>query len=183
MVWEKKMATGRSNKITQQVGEFLVSAELGKQGLIATPFAGNVPKFDIIVADEYCRTLPIQVKASNSDSWKSTATEWMKINYNEKTEQQEYLSPLEIDNPELIYVFVRISQDKKENDRFFILKKKDYQNICIECYSAWMNAKNWKRPKSPKSYDCRPTIRELVKFEDNWDIIKESLGKIKKTVN
>lgn len=177
------MATGRSNKITQQIGELLVSAELGKQGLIATPFAGNVPEFDIIVADEHCRALPIQVKASNSDSWKSTATKWMKINYNEKTKQQEYLGPLEIDNPELIYVFVRISQDKKECDRYFILKKKDYQNICIKCYSSWMNTKDWKRPRSPESYDCRPGIHELAKFEDNWDIIKDNLDKMKKTIN
>ena len=177
------MATGRSNKITQQIGEFLVSAELGKKGLIATPFAGNVPEFDIIVADEYCRTLPIQVKASNSDSCKSTATEWMKINYNEKTKQQEYLGPLKIDNPELIYVFVRVFQDKKERDRYFILKKKNYQNICIEHYSSWMNTKNWKRPRSPKSYDCRPRIHDLAKFEDNWGIIKENLDKLKKTIN
>lgn len=117
------MATGRSNKITQQIGEFLVCAELGKQNLIATPFAGNIPQFDIIVADEYCRTLPIQVKASNSDSWKTTATEWMKINYNKETKRQEYLGPLEINNPELIYVFVRISQDRKRGDRYFILRK------------------------------------------------------------
>ena len=115
------MSTGRNNKITQQIGEFLVSAELGKQGLIATPFAGNVPKFDILVADEYCRTLPIQVKASNNDSWKTTATNWMKLSFNEQTGQQEYLGPVEIDNPTLIYVFVCISQVKPEKDRFFIL--------------------------------------------------------------
>ncbi len=177
------MATGRSNKITQQIGEFLVCAELGKQGLIATPFAGNVPEFDIIVADEHCRTLPIQVKASNSDSWKSIAIEWMKINFNKDTKQQEYLGPLEIDNPDLIYVFVRISQDKKENDRFFILKKINYQNICIKHYSSWMNTKDWKRPRSPESYDCRPKIHELADYENNWDVIKKDLEKLKKAIN
>jgi len=41
------MATGRNNKLTGQISEFLVCAELGKRGLIATPFAGNVPAFDV----------------------------------------------------------------------------------------------------------------------------------------
>ena len=33
------MATGRSNKLVGQVGEFLVCAELGRRGMIATPFS------------------------------------------------------------------------------------------------------------------------------------------------
>ena len=176
------MGTGRSNKITQQIGEFLVSAELGKQGLIATPFAGNVPKFDIIVADEYCRTLPIQVKASNSDSWKTTATDWMKLSFNEQTGQQEYLGPVEIDNPTLIYVFVRISQVKTEKDRFFILQKSEYQKVCVDDYCSWMSSKNWKRPKNPESYDCRPGINRLIKYEDQWEIIKETLNGLDKKI-
>jgi len=44
-------------------GEFLVCAELGKCGLIATPFLGNALAFDVLAADDFCRTVPIQVKA------------------------------------------------------------------------------------------------------------------------
>lgn len=40
------MATGRQNKLTGQLAEHLVCAELGRRGLIATPFSGNVPTFD-----------------------------------------------------------------------------------------------------------------------------------------
>ena len=58
------MSTGRNNKLAGQIGEFLVCAELGKRGLIATPFSGNVPAFDILAADDLCNTVPIQVKAS-----------------------------------------------------------------------------------------------------------------------
>lgn len=63
------MSVGRNCKLVGQVGEYLVCAELGKRGLIATPFAGNVPTFDLLIADEACRTLPIKVKTSAGDSW------------------------------------------------------------------------------------------------------------------
>ena len=57
------MATGRSTKLTGATGEFLVSAELCRRGLIATPFSGNVPHYDIIASDEIGGHLVIQVKA------------------------------------------------------------------------------------------------------------------------
>jgi hypothetical protein len=46
------VASGRSSKLTGQVGEFLVCAELGRRGILATPFAGNVPEFDVIAVGE-----------------------------------------------------------------------------------------------------------------------------------
>ena len=42
------MATGLSTKLTGQIGEHLVTAELGRLGIIATPFSGNVPDIDIL---------------------------------------------------------------------------------------------------------------------------------------
>jgi hypothetical protein len=37
------MASGLSNKLTGQIGEFLACAELGRRGFVATSFTGNVP--------------------------------------------------------------------------------------------------------------------------------------------
>ncbi len=42
------MATGRSNYLTKQAGEYLVAAELSRRGYIATTFTGNLPDYDII---------------------------------------------------------------------------------------------------------------------------------------
>jgi len=54
------MATGRSNKIVGQIGEFLACAELGRRlNLIATPFAGNVPGYDVIATDGDYHSEPI----------------------------------------------------------------------------------------------------------------------------
>ena len=85
------MSKGRDNKLAGQIGEYLVCAELGKRGLIATPFSGNVPAFDVLAADDLCRTVPIQVKASRNDNWPSDARDWMQISLDPETKAQKNL--------------------------------------------------------------------------------------------
>ena len=63
------MATGRSNKLVGQTGEYLVAAELSRRGLIATTFTGNVPHYDVLASDEIGRYVSVQVKASRRSSW------------------------------------------------------------------------------------------------------------------
>jgi hypothetical protein len=45
------VATGRDVQLTRQIGEYLVCAELGRRGWIATTFTGSVPGFDILAAN------------------------------------------------------------------------------------------------------------------------------------
>ena len=73
------MATGRGNTLTGQLAEHLVCAELARRGLIATTFSHDVPTFDVLATDELCRTVPIQVKATTNDSWRTSADRWMTI--------------------------------------------------------------------------------------------------------
>jgi hypothetical protein len=75
------MANGQQNYRTGQVGEYLVCSELARQGLIATPFAGNVPIFDVLVTDSNCKTVPIQVKTIRQGTGKSVtyAIGWTSI--------------------------------------------------------------------------------------------------------
>ena len=170
------MSTGLSNKLAKQIGEHLVCAELGRRQLIATPFSGNVPAFDILAADDLCRTVPIQVKASRSDSWFSDARKWMQMSFDPKTKAQKNLGPIQIPNPHPIYVCVAIAPPDGSKDRFFILTKVQLQEVCIRGYSAWMNKHEWKRPKKPESYDCRYYISGLQPSEDNWHLISDRLA-------
>ena len=170
------MSSGRNNKLTGQIGEYLVCAELGKRNLIATPFAGNVPAFDVLAADELCRTVPIQVKTTRGDNWPTDARTWMNIQFDAKTKTQNNLGRVKIKNPDLIYVFVAIAPDEKSKDRFFILTKSQLQNVCIKGYSEWMDERDWKRPRSPESYDCRFEISEVKEYEDNWKLISDRLA-------
>src|SRR2546430_17233872 len=58
------MATGRSNYLTKQTGEYLVAAELSRRWFIATTFTGNVPHYDIVGGDERGGHALVQVKQS-----------------------------------------------------------------------------------------------------------------------
>jgi hypothetical protein len=172
------MKKGRNNKLAGQIGEFLVCAELGKRGFIATSFTGNVPEFDLIVADDNLKTVPIQVKSSRGDNWPTKADIWIDIEIDDKNEKQIDHGNTVISNPDLIYVCVAIGDpDKNERDRFFILKKRDIQTISSTGYRKWMDTKNWKRPRNYKSLDNRYNINDLLPFENNWALIEEQIKK------
>ncbi len=169
------VSRGRNNKLAGQIGEFLVCAELGRRGLIATPFAGNVPAFDILAADDQCNTVPIQVKASRSDNWPTDARFWMEIELDPVSKVQILRGPRQINNPDLIYVHVAIAQPDEGNDQFFVLTKVQLRKVAIKRYSSWMDTIGWKRPKNPESYECRYLIQDLEEYRDNWGLVTEKL--------
>lgn len=174
------MTSGLGNKLTGQIGEYLVCAELGRRGLIATPFSGNVPTFDVLATDALCRTVPLQVKTSQSDTWPSDARLWMNLELNPATGVQKNHGPVKIQHPTLIYVCVAIAAVGGNaalggRDRFFILTKADLQTICISGYSEFMDKHGWRRPRNPASYDNRYFVSGLQGFEDNWDLISHRL--------
>ena len=169
------MSTGRNNKLAGQIGEFLVCAELGRRGLIATPFSGNVPAFDILVADDKCNTLPIQVKASRGDNWPSDARTWLAIELDPVTKVQINRGTQKLENPNLIYVHVTIASPHEGRDQFFILTKMQLQAVAIKHYSTWMDTISWKRPRNSESYDCRYAIKDLEQYRDNWKLITDKL--------
>jgi hypothetical protein len=170
------MSRGRNNSLAKQIGEHLVCAELGRRGVIATPFSGNVPSFDILAADGECRTVPIQVKASTCTNWPSDARMWMRLSLNETTKIQTFLGAAEIENPELVYVHVAIAPlQSGSKDRFFVLTKLQLREVCIKRYSQWMGTIGWRRPRKHDCFECRYQIEDLEAYENNWKLIKHRL--------
>lgn len=169
------MANGLSNKLAGQIGEYLVCVELGRRGLIATTFTGNVPEYDLLVCDDALNTVPIQVKTSRGDSFPSQADRWLDIEFDHGQKKQVNLGKKSIDHPDLIYVCVALGKNR-EDDRFFVCLKSDIQNACIASYCRWMDPKDWKRPRNYKSLDNRYAIPDLVSFEDNWALVMEQLA-------
>jgi hypothetical protein len=170
------MSRGRQNQLTGQIAEHLVVAELGRLGLVATGFSGNIPTFDVLTVDENCRVVPIQVKASTGDSWRSDARTWMDIDVEAGTLRQEFRGPSTLATPDLIYACVAIAPNGADRrDRFFVLTMEELQRVCIDAYSNWMVPKDWKRPRNPDSFDCRFDISGLTPFEGNWDLIRNRL--------
>lgn len=171
-----------SNKLTGQIGEFLVCAELGRQlNLIATPFAGNVPAFDLLVADEQCRSIPIQVKAARGPQWLSPANNW--INLEVVGNRQVDHGDRKLDHPNLIYVFVALAEknavqaQESTKDRFFVLTQQDVQNIMAPAYRAYMEGRKvpWCRPRNPASFDARLNASQMEGFENNCDLVRRQL--------
>jgi hypothetical protein len=103
---------GLSNQLTRQVGEHLVASKLGRMGYIAAPFAGNVPLFDILAANERGFSIPIQVKAINEgSSWQYQADTFLKIDLVGKT--QVLRGKKSLLNPNLICIYVLLHPDER----------------------------------------------------------------------
>ncbi len=170
------MSTGLSNKLAGQTGEYLVCAELGRRGLIATTFTGNVPEYDLLVCDDSLNTVPIQVKTTRGDNWPTRADLWLDIEFDHEAKKQINNGPRKINHPDLIFVCVAMSSEQG-GDRFFICRKSEIQTVCIATYSRWMDPIDWRRPRNYESLDNRYAISDLLRFENNWDIITDRLKK------
>jgi len=162
------MATGRSTKLTGAIGEFLVSAELCRRGLLATPFSGNVPHYDIIASDEFGGHLVIQVKAINKTNWQFNARKFIEITMN--GDCQVLGNPISEPYPNLYCVFVVIGEENA-TDRFFVFSWKELSSLIISHYQTYLSKHGGIRPKAPKSPHCAIGIVELEKYEDQWDKI------------
>lgn len=166
------MATGRSNKLVGQTGEYLVAAELSRRGLIATTFTGNVPHYDIIASDEAGRHVSVQVKASRGASWQfSDITRYCDITFSGK--QQVVGNAKACPVRRLIMIFVMISEEG--NDRFYILPWQRLRDLLTEGHKAYLAKHNGVRPQRWNSLHCMISEKTLFPYRDNWDIIEKSL--------
>lgn len=170
------MGSAYRNNLAKQIAEHLVCVELGRRDFVATPFSGNVPNFDVLVAGDSGRALPIQVKASRSTKWPSNALIWMDIELDSQTRIQKLLGRKTLLTPGLVYVHVALAPpDSTDRDRFFILTMADLQNCCVQHYKTDMDKRGWRRPKNPASFDLRYEAEEIEEFEDNWALISRLL--------
>lgn len=155
------MATGLSSKLTGQIGEHLVTAELGRRGIIATPFSGNVPDIDIL-AHANGVTGHIQVKAINKDSWQFDIRKFLEV---ELTAQGQTVKGANRDlDRKIVCVFVSIGEELGE-DKFYIFKQGWLQDYFAERYKAR------KPPKNIKSFHCAIWKRDVVRHLGKWQIV------------
>lgn len=166
------MATGRSNKLVGQTGEYLIAAELSRRGLIATTFTGNVPHYDIIASDEAGRHVSVQVKASRGSSWQfGNITQYCEITFDGK--RQVVGKARKCPVLRLIVTFVKIEDDG--NDRFYILLWERLRDLLIEHHRAFLARHDGMRPKKWESLHCAIEEKTLHPFKDRWDTIEMNL--------
>jgi hypothetical protein len=144
----KLMPSDFSNKLVGRIGEHLVTAELGRNNIIATPFSGNVPDIDILA---YANGLAIgiQVKAiKTGGSWQFDAERFLDIHF--EGDKQVIKGKRTDGKPDAIWVFVEVGKALGE-DRFFIITENDLQKIIYKHHSAFLQKHGGIRPKKSSS--------------------------------
>jgi len=162
------MATGRSTQLTRQIGEHLIVAKLGRFGYMATPFAGNVPDFDLLIADGEGHSTPVQVKAINGGSWQFSISKFLDV---EIVDDVQFVKGKhKLAYPNLVCVFVQLADDEK--DDFFIFQLKDLQEYFSKSY------KGGRRSKNPQSLHCAILPKDLEQYRNNWSLIEKTLKSV-----
>lgn len=163
------MIAGLSRQLVQHQGEYLVAAELCRQGYLATTFTGNVPDFDIIAIDEKLRAIPIQVKAIKAGAWQFDAERFLKI---DKEKGVQRISGKEkLRNPKLVWVFIYLEDE--QIPEFYLLTEKKVRDIIFRHYSRNLEAKEGRRPRNPESTHTAISRKMLQRYKDNWAIISD----------
>jgi hypothetical protein len=166
------MARNFKTQLAGQIGESLVVAELGRRGIVATAFAGNVPDIDIL-AYANNTTVHLQVKAWRSGSVHFDATRFIHIDFEGDLQTVRGLDDA-LDG-DLVYVFVKIG-DGAGQDKYFILQQRKLQAIILQNYGAFLDKHNGVRPRNPQTTHCAVEMTPLAEFEDNWGLIEQRCG-------
>lgn len=155
------MATGLSSKLTGQIGEHLVTAELGRRGIIATPFSGNVPDIDILAYANGV-TGHIQVKAINQDSWQFDIRKFLDVELSPKC--QIIKGKRRDFDRKIICIFVSLGEQLGE-DAFYIFRQGWLQDYFAERY------KGRAAPKNINSFHCAVWKKDMTKHINKWNLI------------
>jgi hypothetical protein len=166
------MAKSFKTQLSGQIGEHLVVAELGRLGVIATPFAGNVPDIDVL-AYANGKSVPIQVKAQTTGTPGVDAKKYLNIQI-EGDKQTVKGKTKDIDR-DLIFVLVRVGQQHGE-DEFYVFNQGVVQDLVDAEYRRFLKKHSGVRPRNPKTTHCSYYLKDLVDYKDNWGLITEPLG-------
>jgi len=167
------VATGRQIQLTGATGEFLVAAELCRRGLMATPFAGNVPHYDIVASGQHGGHRAVQVKAVTRGTWQFNVKPFMDVDF-DGTRQ----SPRRVKGepyPELHVVMVALADEHDPRDRFYVLRWLELRDLLAQRYRAYLQKHEGQRPRSPGSFHVSLLEGELAPFRDRWDTIFEGM--------
>ncbi len=161
--------------LAKQIGEYLVAAELGRRGLIATTFTGSVPGFDILVSDGRGRTHVVQVKAVRGGNWQfGDSSKFLEITVDDDGRQILGADiPLTALEQSLICIFVTIGGEYGK-DQFFIFRWTDLARIISSKYRNNNLAKKGFRPKNPKSLHESVSVKDIEEFRNKWDLFTEA---------
>jgi hypothetical protein len=166
------MATGRSNYLTKQTGEYVVAAELSRRGFIATTFTGNVPSYDIVAVDDRGGHALVQVKAIAAGSWQLNLGQFADVEFDGP--KQIIRGQLDDPYPDLVCVMVQLAPpDSGRPDRFFVLPWRELARIVIAGHTTYLAKHGGVRPRQPRSLHTALKPEALESWEGRWQVLTE----------
>ena len=145
-------------------------AELGRRNVMATAFAGNVEKIDLLAYKDK-RTRALQVKAWRSGTAGVDAKKYINIT---QDGDRQIVTGIDVSlDSDLIFVFVQIGESLGK-DNFYLLKQRDLQHLIEDGYTAYLNKHGGIRPRNPLSTHSSVTLEQLTRYKDDWSFIDES---------
>lgn len=158
---EKKKSKQDYN-ITGVSGEFFVSAELSRRGLIATLTLKNTPLVDIVATNLRGKVANIQVKArseGNKQGWVLNA----KVDKKSNIQNHHYV---------FIYLY-----DKKYLPEYYIIPYNIFGNYIRKNHKRWLKETNKKGMKhNDSNVRCfKPEKQDkdfAKKYKNNWKILE-----------
>lgn len=164
------MAAFRNIQLVQHRGEYLVAAELCRQGYLATTFTGNVPEFDIIAVDAELEARPVQVKAKRGATWQFNASAFLDIDYDKKRGTQQ-VRKKRLKHPDLKFVLVDLSTELEPE--FYVIDMKKLRDIIHRRYSKYLEQHGGRRPRAAESTHTVVRKEQVKRYRDNWESIFE----------
>lgn len=158
------MATGMSMQLTGKIGEHLVTAELARRGILATPFSGNVPEIDILGYANHI-AIPIQVKTINGESWQFDVRKFIDVRIDNR--RQKVLGPNRHLKRDLICIFVALGERLGDSE-FYIFKYGWLQDHFAKYYKGRM------LPRNINSFHCAIWKKEMARHKDKWGIVNRA---------
>jgi hypothetical protein len=166
------MAKNFKTHVSGQIGEHLVVAELGRLGIVATTFSGNLPDVDIL-AYANGKSIPIQVKAQKNGTPGLDAKKYLDIHI--EGHLQTVSGKVDDIDRDLVFVLVKIAE-KLGEDRFYIFRQGVIQDLVYKEYSQFLKKHDGVRPRNPNTTHCSYYLKDLSQYEDNWRLITDPLG-------
>jgi hypothetical protein len=155
---KEQKSRGISNQQVGRAGEYFVVAELNKRGAFAVPFAGNMPKIDLIACNsDESRTVYIQVKTKRGGkSWHSSI-----IGSQPTSEKPDELN---------FWVFVDLGS-VNENPRFWIVPDWWIKNDIYSTHQAYLKRHDGHRVNNPDSTHHAIDEKRLNEWQGCWEIL------------
>ena len=158
-----------STKLSGQIGENLLVAELGRRGFVASTLSGNVPDIDVLAYKDG-KSIPIQVKTSKQGNLSVNADQYLNIEFS--GEIQKVIGKKSDIEKTLIFVIIFIGENHGE-DRFYICEQSFIQEVVFQNHQNFLKRHKGIRPKKPESTHCSYSEEDIKSKRDNWDLIEK----------